>query len=379
LNKSALKASVVLQETGASKIELSDSSQLPSPSNWKSRLKGRIKKFPLITDFLKLTLNIPRFLKSFPRTLFNEIKFLRCSYQILGDINVICVGGSGTLQDLWGGPWGHPYTLFKWSLMAKKKGCKFNFLSCGTIPFTTYFGRFFIKHSIKMAHYVSVRDEKSKDLLESIGANAKIYVMPDIAHSHPAVASRAKLLKESNRKKLRVGINPTPIYGKEYETPEGKIAYQKYIDFMAKFLIFLTENYCEPVYYANHPRDEAVLKDMMQRAHLPGEVAVFCEIAPLQEYIYELDLAVASRFHGIVFPLAQCIPTISLSKDSKQVELMKNYNLLQYSIMIDDCTTEKLIGCFKDLLANRIEINQHLRQVKKTYLTQLEKQYEKIF
>lgn len=358
-------------------IESITSPEESNEQGWKSNLKNKIKQFSWVFNTLKSIINIIDILRSLPHIFINEIRFLKSSYSVLEDIDIICVGGSGTLQDLWGGPWEHPYTLFKWSWLAKKHHCKFLFLSCGAVPFITHTGSFFIRKALDMASYVSVRDEDSKNLLKSIGVKNNIQVRPDVAHSHPAVRSKIKS-PYIGAKPLRIGINPTPVYGEEYETPEGKLAYQNYIDMMAKFLTYLTQNQCQPVYFANHPRDETVLKDIMKKANITEEILIASETDQLQEHIYTLDIAVASRFHGIVFPLAQCIPTIAICKDQKQVELMNNYDLSKYSLPLEHCTLDQLTACFEVLTANRVKIHEQLKALKQANLQSLDQQYELI-
>lgn len=361
----------------ASNTETQGDASRPQPG-LKDWLKVQIKRFPSIAHWLRISIERLRLLKSLPATLKQEVSFLKSSKAILRDIDAICVAGSGTLQDLWGGPWGHPYTLFKWSWLAKQQGCRFYFFSCGTVPFTTKTGPFFIKHALNWANYVSVRDEDSKRLLESIGTQNTISVMPDVAHSHPDVKSKVKTLPEKLSTALRVGLNPTPVYGEEYNTPEGKKQYCHYIDVLTQFVAYLiTENHT-PVFYCNHPRDKAVLQDIQRQAKVDLEISLFDEIAALQDYIYTLDIAIASRFHGILFPLAQCIPTISISKDQKQVELMKNYQLSAYNLPLDGITLNALIHCFEQVCHNRMLINEHLKNYKQKYLKRLTQQYQSL-
>ena len=45
----------------------------------------------------------------------DELSFLKKCYEILKPFDLLIMSGGGQLDDFWGGPWGHPYILLKWS------------------------------------------------------------------------------------------------------------------------------------------------------------------------------------------------------------------------------------------------------------------------
>src|SRR3954465_9797480 len=60
-----------------------------------------------------------------------EPAFLFTSYRRLKNIQLLLVAGSQQLNDGYGGAWGFPYPLFKWTLLATLTGTKAAILSVG--------------------------------------------------------------------------------------------------------------------------------------------------------------------------------------------------------------------------------------------------------
>ena len=90
------------------------------------------------------------------------IKTLKGSWMLI-------VPGTGLLTDvcgLWG--WG-PYTLFKWSLVAKLCRCKLLFVSVGAGPLHSALGKYFVKSALSLADFRSYRDKASLEYLKRIG------------------------------------------------------------------------------------------------------------------------------------------------------------------------------------------------------------------
>src|SRR5512133_1751254 len=68
-----------------------------------------------------------------PRDCVRELAFLAGSRRLLTSLDLFIVSGGGQLTE-WGGPWGFPYTLFKWVLLAKSARVRCMFLNVGAGP-----------------------------------------------------------------------------------------------------------------------------------------------------------------------------------------------------------------------------------------------------
>jgi len=88
-----------------------------------------------------------------------ELGFLVRAYLNLRGTDLLLVAGSGQLNDYWEGPWGIPFTLFKWALLAHATGTKLALLSLGAGPLRTRVGKFFVNQTVRLADYRSYRDD----------------------------------------------------------------------------------------------------------------------------------------------------------------------------------------------------------------------------
>src|SRR5262249_3995540 len=124
-----------------------------------SRLKRIVKGIPVLPLLLVRG-----------RELFRELFHLVKCFKIARSLDTLIIAGGGQLSELWRGPWSHPYNILKFSVLTKCANRKLIFLNVGAGPLDTFLSRVFVKYSIRMADYVSVRDVESRTLLCRIGA-----------------------------------------------------------------------------------------------------------------------------------------------------------------------------------------------------------------
>src|SRR5262249_49844843 len=115
-------------------------------------------------------------------------EFAHClgALRILGQTDVLIVAGTGIVSDYATGPFGWPYDLFKWSVLAVFCRVKLLFLGIGVGPIYHPLSRRLIKTSLQMATYRSYRDSDSKQYLEKIHfSTRRDRVYPDLAFGLP--------------------------------------------------------------------------------------------------------------------------------------------------------------------------------------------------
>ena len=87
----------------------------------------------------------------------------------LRGFDLLIVSGGGQLDDYWGGPWWHPYTLLKFAVIARLAKIEYVFVSVGAGPLDASLSRFFVRKALSLASYRSYRDEDSKRFIQRIG------------------------------------------------------------------------------------------------------------------------------------------------------------------------------------------------------------------
>src|SRR5207247_11214974 len=100
--------------------------ELAPASAW-ARHRAQPRSIPRLPVLVRAARHVGRAALAVPL----ELAFLARSYRNLPGTVLLLVAGSQQLNDYWGGPWGFPFTLFKWSLLARATGTKVAVLSPG--------------------------------------------------------------------------------------------------------------------------------------------------------------------------------------------------------------------------------------------------------
>ena len=146
-------------------------------------------KIAVVRDYLKRSALLrflaksSRFVLKLPPALWRELVFLRDSYRIGKDVDCFFVAGSGQLMDTFGGVWAYPYTLLKWTVLARLAEARVVFVSVGAGPIESLWSRLMVRAALSLADYVSFRDAGSQRLIEWFGSGKRWLVYPDLAQS----------------------------------------------------------------------------------------------------------------------------------------------------------------------------------------------------
>ena len=218
-------------------------------------LKERIKRLPLIGTCTKVLIRtIHR-----SQTLKNEAEYLLNSRNYLKKFDLIVVAGSNQFLDNFGGAWQFPYTLLKWTLLAKLTGTKIAFASIGTNPLEESLSSKMICAALRKADYLSYRDEASKDLIESSSPDFSGEIYPDLAFGLDC----PPVEKKDAREKPLIGINPMPVYDYRYWCVRDDGQYHAYVVKLARFAERLITDGYPTLFFPTMWRDNYVITDIL--------------------------------------------------------------------------------------------------------------------
>src|SRR5258708_15124571 len=119
----------------------------------KETLKALTRKYRAVFYLLKGANAAVRL----PSELLGELSFLVSSRRHIKSFDLLIISGGGQLTEK-DGPWGFPYTIFKWVLLARSAPVRCMFLTIGAGPLTHRLGKFFARRALLAADYVSLRD-----------------------------------------------------------------------------------------------------------------------------------------------------------------------------------------------------------------------------
>ena len=363
--------------------EWSPASPAARRGRYSDRLKARFKK---IGPLYRATKAIKNAVIVWPIQFVREIIFLWQSLFLACEFDLIVICGGGQLLD-WGGPLAFPYTLFKWSLLAKCARAKCIFLNNGAGPLDATLSRWFIRRALAMADYVSLRDRASDELLRKIGFQGKIKVVADSAWGLSLPDGIARL-RSKPKKELVIGIAPMAYGDSSRHWIDDNLGYRHLIDSLAEFSAeLLRRGYRIRLFSSDIWFDSQALADLEATIHKndPGLTAdrvtrePVADIGELLAALSRVDCYVTCRFHGVVFASLLNVPTIALAPHPKVTTLMDDMGLSEYCVDIATCDATGLTARFDCLLANMDDVKACIQRHAAQSQSLLESQFDCLF
>ena len=331
-----------------------------APARAGGDLGARLKRVPLLPVLVRAL----RRLGTAAQAVVLEVPFLVQSYRHLRGTDLLLIAGSQQLNDYWGGPWGFPFTLFKWLLLARASGTKVAFLSVGAGPLRTRLGKFFVKQTLRLAHYHSYRDRDARQRIVALGVPGEHAVVPDLVFSlHVDDVPRAA----ARPGPWLVGINPMPFLDAAYWPESDPRVYGQYIRTLASFADWLLERGHGVEFFATQllvdPGVIGQIRALMQQGVAAtgverGVADRINSFDDLVSVIDSLDVVVATRYHGTLMALIRHKPVISIAYQRKSTELMTQVGQAEYGIDIERLTLETLQERFLALEGCGVEFTE---------------------
>jgi polysaccharide pyruvyl transferase WcaK-like protein len=300
--------------------------------------------------------------------------------------DVLIIPGTGLLTDAYGlSGWG-PYSLFKWSLVAKLRGCELLFISVGAGPLDSRLGKYFVKSALSLADFRSYRDEATLAYLRSIGFRTNgDRVYPDLVFSFPEKTVPDEKGRRVDGTVVGLGLMmQAAMYSAEKPNNER---YQQYLDNLVSFAAWLLARGYRISLLIGDVNDAKVAKEFRSqlRAALGGydeerisDQPAGC-VEELLTQIAATDIVVATRFHNVLLAILLNKPVIAISFHQKCKSLMSDIGLMEYCHDINQMSAERLIEQFQRAESNAEKVKLAIRQRVEKSRSALEEQYSLIF
>jgi polysaccharide pyruvyl transferase WcaK-like protein len=314
-----------------------------------------------------------------------EFLYILRSFKNLWGFDILVVSGGGQLDDYWGGPWSHPYTLAKWGTIAKIVGARFVFLSVGAGPIDYSASKRLLRYALSRAEYRSFRDERSRRLITSIGFDRNDPVCPDLAYSLPVEEYTAG---GDSKAATRIGVGPMSYFHPALWPESDNAVYEGYLRKLASFITRRINEGSQIVLFPGEiGSDRAAMDDLLTMIQNGAGTAARDQIErpdirsvrELMTLLSRTDINIASRFHGVLLSHVAGKPVVALSYHMKIDALMEEMGHAQYCLDIKTFTSEAFEERFqalrKDLSVARECISKKMQEYRGT----LDGQYRKIF
>jgi polysaccharide pyruvyl transferase WcaK-like protein len=317
---------------------------------------------------------------------YREARFLRRSFRVAKTFDLLVVSGGGQLLDTWG-PWGFPYTLFKWTLLARLSGARCYFLNVGAGPLTGRLGKWLVKASLRRASHVSYRDGKSQALIRAIGYRGEAQVVADNVYALE-VSGTGAVGRQARDEPLVIGISPMAYFDPRRYWERDQAVYDVYIREIAAFgAELLREGHRLRLFSSDIWFDSQAIADV--RAAI-GERVAESELArvsddpvtSLDDFMGQLtrvDCVLTCRYHGVVFAHIANVPTLALAHHPKISTLMEDFGLSEYCIDIRGFDAALLMARFRQLIADMPNVTTRIPREVAARRRELHAQFDSLF
>jgi polysaccharide pyruvyl transferase WcaK-like protein len=313
---------------------------------------------------------------------WREWQHWRATAQVVRKCRYVVVCGGGQLDEFWGGPWGHPYAMFKFAWLARRAGARFIILSSGSATLRSALGRWLVGSALKTADYCSFREDFAVDLARDLGAPEPNHWFPDLAFSLRMPTN----LPEGHLRR-RIGISPIAWCDPyAWPEPDGR-RYDSYLERLADFVRSALLRDEEVVLFATAGADHRVMADLVARLESSGalpsngrlQVSSARTVPDLLDVLQTLDVVVASRLHGVVLAYACHVPVAAVSYDPKVDFVVHRFRQDEASVPIDAFDGNRLLAIVDSLYEDRQAVARSLEHGVAAWQVLLTEQYDAVF
>jgi polysaccharide pyruvyl transferase WcaK-like protein len=311
-------------------------------------------------------------------------------YRFLRTQDMLIMSGGGQLGDVWGGPWGHPYALVKWTVLARVARVPCAAVSVGACKITSLISHMFFSSALRMCRYRSYRDSKSRAIAASFLSRAiNDSVVPDPVFSMPdsELPSPTGRIRTIARGRPVVVLSPI-AFSKPGNWPiQDRPLYDRYVQQMARVLSCLTrQGYFLVVACSSLGDDESVIPDLKEQLDdetkrgLDGQV-LFPTIKTWRDFVAVLrdaDYLIASRLHGTILGFLTQTPVVAISFDPKVDWVMEDLHQTDYLLQIRDFTAEQVLDALNRIKVCRDSVVEQIASYRQSILSASAQQYDSL-
>jgi len=311
----------------------------------------------------------------------SELRFLRDVKGWLNRLDILVVCGSNQLEDSDLGPWGYPYTLFKWGVLAKLTKTRIFFISVGAGPLSHQLSVWMLKQSLSRADYLSYRDSGSSALIAKRIPGIEGPVYPDLAHSLRLAPSS----RNGHNIEKTIAINPMPVFKQSYWYEDDPYKYEAYLDRLAALAVHIIGKGFNVKLFNSHSSDLVVMEELMARLKtMPGsdpsriDMIHNQSVQDIVDTIDRAEIIVGTRFHVTVLPLRLGKPVLGICYQRKSKELLGDVGLEAYSVDINAFTSDELCDKFDKLVENLDLVNRDVATRYERYVDLMDEQWDRL-
>jgi polysaccharide pyruvyl transferase WcaK-like protein len=299
-------------------------------------------------------------------------------------LKYVVVAGGGQLDDFWGGSFGHPYVLWRWSRQAHSAHARFVVLSVGTGTLSTRISRWFVRQALAGSAYRSFRDEGSRRLV-GVPWVTEDPIVPDLAYGFPVENYFAQAKTRAERPLL--AVSPFAHCDPRVGPVRDEARYQSYIERLSAVAASLLEQGYDLVLYGTDGADAPCVEDLRaaitrrSSAASPERLRTprVTTLRELYAALAGVQVVLASRLHGVILPHLAGIPVAALSYERKVSTLMKIMQHERFCAPIDEFDPAAACASVLELVRQHAAVSNEIRTRLAGFRAEVEAQYDAVF
>jgi polysaccharide pyruvyl transferase WcaK-like protein len=315
--------------------------------------------------------------------LMADTRYYRQVEQRLRGYDLIVVAGGGQFDELFGGPFRHPYTLWRFGMMARSVGARFAILSVGTGTLRRV-GRLFVRRTLALADWASFRDSRSRQLVGAGAARAA--VVPDLAYGRQLERQPAPVAPADPSARSVVGVSPMAYGDPRFWPRHDQALYRQHVASLARLTIDLLGAGHEVVLFSTDGPDRLSVEELRsevgpalrpeQRARL--RVPEVGSVERLLEILGSVEVVVAARFHGVLLAHLVGRPALAIAHERKVATLMDEMGQSRFCTPIDSFDVAGARRTFDEMHAGRAALAADIRTRVAQYRRRVDDQYDRL-
>jgi polysaccharide pyruvyl transferase WcaK-like protein len=299
------------------------------------------------------------------RRVQRELSHLPEAAHIVKSCDLLIVAGGGQLDEEFGGPWGHPYTLAKWSYLARRYGRPFVLCGVGVCELHRPLARTFARSALKSASSVTLRDQGSLRIVSALAPRVSARVCSDLALL--MTRGRARVWPQPLPASLTIGVSPI-AYGRQGSWPGAKPGpFERYLAELIEFVrLTLRRGHRVRLFCTDDP-DRRVADQVLREAKGTASLAeAAIDVVPRMgvdehlDFMGSLDLVVASRLHALILSHVASTPAVAVSYSRKVDAHMDAIAQTEFCIPFSTVTAAELDACVERLADQLQSVSAHV-------------------
>lgn len=289
-------------------------------------------------------------------------------------LDMLLVSGSGQFDDFWGGPWGQPFRMFAWSVVARSQGKPVAVFGVGVDELHTRLGAWFCLRLLERTQLCVVRDNGSRDVLRAMGFSGSIEVCPDPAF-HLANDTRQASLCTQSRFAIISPIARSAWPGMEDE------AYDNYLHALARTADYIQGHAIQVRFVCSQTSmDPQIVNRIKLRMESAAETLVVAATT-VDEYLAAVrgaSVLVGSRLHALILAMVAGTPLIAVSGVRKVHQLFADIGLPNHAFDIRSLDTPALLAQVGEVIRDPVPHQRQVFATTQKFRPQLDRQFDRL-